>query len=96
MQKREKVEFVPVFVDTIPQTLEENKIYISERFETSSHLCACGCGEKAVLPLGNRGWTLTKHENGKISFNPSVGNWKWEAPNYHAHYYITENMAIFV
>lgn len=82
-------ELEPVFVETIDRNLEPGKIYISEKFSTAIHLCACGCGVQTVTPLGSDRWTLT-NDNGSITLRPSIGNFKGENP-YHAHYYITNN-----
>ena len=84
-------EIKPIYCEHIPQKLEHGFVYISEEFHCSIHLCACGCGEKTVLPFNIPGeWTLTKHLNGTVSFKPSIGNFSVENP-YHAHYFITEN-----
>lgn len=82
-------ELQPVFVELIESEIEDGKLYISEKYKTAIHLCACGCGGKTVTPLGNGEWSLTKN-NDAVTLRPSIGNWKWESP-YHAHYYITEN-----
>jgi hypothetical protein len=89
-------ELKSVFIDEIPDKLEEGVIYISEKYETAIHLCACGCGLKTVTPLGINGWTLNKI-NGVtlipsilITLRPSIGNFAGEEI-YHAHYYITNN-----
>ena len=36
----------PVFVDFIPDHVEQGKIYISETYHTAIHKCCCGCGEE--------------------------------------------------
>jgi hypothetical protein len=83
-------ELTPLyFFDEIPQEIEPGILYISERYKVAIHLCACGCGEKAVTPLIDGEWTLSKHED-KVTLRPSIGNFKGENP-YHAHYLITEN-----
>ena len=58
----------------------ENKIAICP-------LCACGCGEKTVTPLGENGWNLTFDENG-LSLKPSIGNFNIPCKS---HYFITNN-----
>jgi hypothetical protein len=88
-----KVEIEPVFVEFIPKELEQKKVYISEEYEVSVHKCLCGCGEKTVMPLGKKGWNLIKHDNGKVSFTPSVGNFQFHCKS---HYIITKNIANFV
>jgi hypothetical protein len=81
----------PVFCEEIEKELEEGKLYISEKYKIAIHLCACGCKQKSVTPINKPNeWTLTKNEN-KVSLSPSIGNFSWEAPNYHAHYVITDN-----
>lgn len=92
------LEITPVFVETIDKELEEGILYISEKYEVAIHLCACGCKCKTVTPLktiaGVGGWNLTKNIN-TISLSPSIGNFSGEAPNYHAHYYITNNKIVW-
>lgn len=77
--------------------MEDGIIYISEKYNTSTHRCLCGCGEKTVLPLNHNGstfgWNLIKHDDGKISFTPSIGNYNLPCKS---HYIITKNVANFV
>lgn len=87
-------ELIPVFVETIDSDLEEGKLYISEKYRCAIHLCACGCKQKTVTPLGKGEWTLQKTENNIVSLTPSIGNFKWENP-YHAHYFITNNKIVW-
>lgn len=82
-------EIQPIFLETIESDLEEGKLYISEKYATAIHLCACGCGQKTVTPLTKGEWSLTKN-NDKVTLRPSIGNFSGENP-YHAHYYITDN-----
>jgi hypothetical protein len=93
MKTIKKVEITPVFVEFIPKELEQAKVYISEKYEVSVHLCLCRCGEKTVMPLGKNGWRLIKEENGTVSFTPSVGNFQSACKS---HYIITKNIANFV
>ena len=63
-----------LFVTSFPHELEEGILYVSIPYDTSIHLCACGCGNHVVLPLDPTGWQLTY--NGRtVSISPSVGNW---------------------
>ena len=88
-------ELKPVFCDVIPafKDMEQGLLYISAMHEMANHLCACGCGAQTVMDFGDQGWRITDN-NGRISFTPSVGNFKGETP-YHAHYYITENKIVW-
>lgn len=82
-------ELKPVFVDEIPYEKEHGILYVSEKYRIAVHLCACGCLNQAVTPIGNAQWTLTKNGD-KVSLTPSIGNFSGQSP-YHAHYFIREN-----
>ena len=77
----------PEFVDFIPRELEEGIIYISERYRTASHKCACGCGERVVTPLSPVEWQLHR-ENDVVTLRPSIGNWNYAC---RSHYWIRKN-----
>jgi len=94
MKTLKKVTIEPVFVEFIPQVMEDNKLYISEKFGACLHNCLCGCGLKtstAFKPQWKEGWELIKHENGKVSLKPSILNRRCGS-----HYIITKNVANFV
>jgi hypothetical protein len=92
-------ELIPVFVDQLPLEVEEGKMYITDKYGISVHLCACGCGEKTFLPFRHiiegqeHGW-VHSIQDGKVSTTPSIGNWLWENP-YHAHYFIVNNKIVW-
>jgi hypothetical protein len=67
--------------------LEEGVLYISERYKTASHKCACGCGEEVVTPLSPVEWQLRKMGN-YVSLHPSIGNWNYTC---RSHYWIRRN-----
>ncbi len=93
MKTIKKVSVDPVFVDVIPDELQQGKIYISKEHECAIHLCLCGCGEETVTPLDEKnGWVLTER-NDKISLSPSIGNYQFACKS---HYIITNNVANFV
>lgn len=79
-------ELKPVFVDFIPLQLEQRHLYISMKYGTAVHLCACGCGQNVVTPLNPAGWEL--RYKGKVTLRPSIGNYEFPC---HSHYFITEN-----
>lgn len=91
MKTLSKVTIKPVFLDgymVSKNDMEENHIYISEQYETSSHLCLCGCRQLTILPLNKPGgWNLIKENDGTISFIPSILN------PLGGHYIITKNVA---
>jgi hypothetical protein len=77
----------PQFVDFIPRELEEGILYISERYRTASHKCACGCRERVVTPLSPVDWQLQR-ENDLVTLRPSIGNWNYAC---RSHYWIRKN-----
>ena len=60
------------FVDHIPEELDDGVLYVSMRFGTVVHRCACGCGEEVVTPLGPVEWRLT-YDGKAVSLEPSIG-----------------------
>ena len=82
-------EINPEFIELMKGEPKPGILYISEKYGTAIHLCACGCGGKTVTPLGDQDWQLTKTDD-KVTLRPSIGNWAGETP-YHAHYFITDN-----
>jgi hypothetical protein len=69
-------------VEFVPKPLEEGILYHSATYGSAIHLCACGCGNKTVTPLGENGWTLTPGP----TLRPSIGNLKICG----SHYYVTD------
>jgi len=96
MKTIKKVTIETVFVDEIPSYIEIGKVYISEKYGTSKHICLCGCETMVVMPFeigrsdGRYSWGLVKENNGTISFIGSVLQHPCEA-----HYIITKNVANF-
>lgn len=77
-------EIEPEFVEFIPASTTPGVLYISMAYATTVHLCACGCGNKVVLPLSPAEWRLT-YDGVAISLHPSVGNWEFPCQS---HYWI--------
>lgn len=67
-----------------PVTYKSGIIYVSEKYRTAIHLCACGCGNLTVTPL-KRGWAITGTDE-KPTLRPSVFN----ANTCGSHYFITD------
>lgn len=76
----------PVMVEEIPSAddIQSSFLYISHKYGTAVHHCACGCGEEVITPLSPEGWTL--HFNGRFSLTPSIGNFQFPCGS---HYFIT-------
>lgn len=84
-------QITPVFVEFIPELIENGKLYISDEYEIAIHKCCCGCGEEVVTPLSPVDWRYTITSNG-VSLFPSVGNWKYRCKS---HYFIRENGVVW-
>ena len=76
------------FLDHIPEQLNDGVLYVSMRFGTVVHRCACGCGEEVVTPLGPAEWRLT-YDGRAVSLEPSIGNWSFPC---RSHYWIDEGI----
>lgn len=76
-----------VFIDTLPDQLEEGVLYISIRFATAAHKCCCGCGHEVNTKLSPIDWALT-FDGKTVSLTPSIGNWSFPCQS---HYFITRN-----
>ena len=83
--RRDHIE--PEFVEFIPPELSEGKLYVSMIYATTVHLCACGCGNKVVLPLSPAEWQMF-FDGEAVSLTPSIGNWEFPC---RSHYWITGN-----
>jgi len=83
--------FVPEYVDIMPETLKAGRLYISKRFRTAAHLCACGCGSRVVTPLKPAKWQLTEVD-GLVSLSPSIGRWQLPCKS---HYWIRDNQVLW-
>ena len=88
---RRLFEIRPEFVETIPNSLEPGKLYLSCKYRAALHLCACGCGSEISTPLHPTGWRLT-FDGESVSLRPSVGNWSEKCQS---HYVIRNNRIIW-
>lgn len=62
-------------VKYLPKELSSGILYVSREYRVAGHLCACGCGNKVITPLGPAKWSLSE-DDGEASLWPSVGNWQ--------------------
>jgi hypothetical protein len=81
----EEVEFMPTL-------LQPGTLYVSQKYRTAAHLCACGCGEKVRTQLGPLGWHLTK-ELSEPTLYPSIGSWQKPC---RSHYYIRSGQVLWL
>ena len=76
-------------VQFMPKLLEAGVLYVSEKYHTAAHLCACGCGEKIRTPLGPAEWSVRNAPRGP-SLWPSVGSWQRPCRSH----YVIDNGAV--
>ena len=82
--------FQPVFPEYIPSDVQPGILYVSLKYATAVHLCACGCRQKVVTPLSPADWRLTF--DGTVSIHPSIGNWQSPCQS---HYFIRSNQVVW-
>jgi len=46
------------FVESLPDALEQNTLYVCMEFATVAHKCCCGCEREVVTPLSPTDWKL--------------------------------------
>lgn len=89
--KHPNKQFRHLFVDIIPNVIEDGILYVCIKYDTAIHKCACGCGEEVITPLSPSGWTLVY--NGKtVTLTPSIGNWSYRCKS---HYWLKEDTIIW-
>lgn len=84
-------EMKNAFVHRIPGELEEGVLYICLDCDVVVHKCACGCGEKVVLPLAPEHWKFSY--DGEVTLSPSIGNYQYKCKS---HYFIRNNKIVWV
>jgi hypothetical protein len=89
MTKLQMIE--PVFVEKMPDHLEDGKLYISEQYKIALHNCCCGCGMEVSSPLTPTEYTLTNHGD-LVSICPSIGNHDYPCGS---HYVIEDNKILW-
>lgn len=79
------------FVRRVPAELEEGVLYVCLDCDVVVHKCACGCGEKVVLPLSPEHWKLSY--DGEVTLSPSIGNYQYDCKS---HYFIRDGKIVWV
>ena len=79
------------FVESFPKPLEPGVLYVSTRFRTAAHLCACGCGQKVVTPFSPAGWSMS-FDGDSVTLAPSVGNGRLPC---RSHYFIKKDQVVW-
>jgi hypothetical protein len=93
MKTLKKLELELVEVEFIPHVHEMDfgKIYYSREYQTTNHLCPCGCGIQTPIPVMEGGWKLTIN-NSKATLSPSI----LHKMGCETHYIITNGVANIV
>ena len=85
-------EFELQVVRRMPEQMRFGILYVCFECNVVAHLCACGCGEKVVLPIDPNFWYV-KYDGETVSMTPSIGNYQFACKS---HYWIRENKVIWV
>jgi hypothetical protein len=85
-------EFEPLVVSRVPAVLETDKLYLCFECSVVIHLCACGCGEKVVLPIDPDEWKITYFDGESVTLDPSIGNFRFPC---RSHYFIRYNKVVW-
>jgi len=80
-------------VEFIPNKLEANVLYISDKYGTATHLCMCGCNTEVVTPLSKDMWFYEINKRNQLTLKPSVGNYKIPCKS---HYLLQKGDVLFI
>lgn len=84
---RPNIRLRHIFVESAPDVLDANTLYISIEYASVIHKCCCGCGREVVTPLSPTDWELM-FDGVSISLRPSIGNWSLPC---RSHYWISKS-----
>jgi hypothetical protein len=88
---KNRIAITHEFVEFIPKTLGEHRLYVSIPYATAVHLCFCGCGNEVVTPLSPTDWSLVFNGT-TVSLDPSIGSWTLACQS---HYWIRQNKVVW-
>jgi hypothetical protein len=85
----------PVVLESFPDKLEPDTLYVSFEYGSANHLCACGCGLQTVTPLGEGHWSIMVEETQDdseplITLWPSILNRSCKS-----HYFVQKNKVVW-
>lgn len=83
-------EFQVQYVEYMPEQKEQGVLYLSHRFRTAIHLCACGCGYETVTPFSM--WDIWTNDEGAVTMHPSIGNFSFACMS---HYWIRDGKIVW-
>lgn len=81
------------FLDAIPKAdaIQDGHLYISLKYNMTSHRCPSGCDQLVPLPLSPADWSLT-YNGDTVSLSPSIGNGVLAC---HSHYFIQDSQVVW-
>jgi len=83
---RAPLAYTHLFVDVLPDALENDILYVCMRYATVAHNCFCGCGREVVTPIHPTKWQLN-FDGVHVSLFPSVGSWSLPC---RSHYWVRQ------
>lgn len=78
-------------VHRVPEVPQSGILYACFDCNVVVHLCACGCGEKVVLPIDPDCWKV-EYDGESLSLHPSIGNFQYPCKS---HYWIRKNKVVW-
>ena len=81
-----------LFVEYIPEKLDDGILYVSIPFATVTHKCFCGCGWEVTTPIAPDAWELI-YDGRSISLNPSVGSRNLKCKS---HYWVRKGAVVWL
>lgn len=72
-------------------TPESGVLYVSMPFNTTLHLCACGCGSETWVPIRPDRHHLT-YDGEHVTIVGSIGNWRFPC---RSHYWVRANQIVW-
>ena len=95
MKTKKRIEIKFVKSEMLPSVdlMEENIIYISDKYGIAEHKCICGCGKRVATPLSVKEWSYKIDSKNRLSMHPSIGNYQYKCKS---HYIISKGGANFV
>jgi len=85
-KKKVKVKYKICKILPSLKDMENNVVYISKKYLSTSHKCICGCGIQIHMGLMPNEWKYQIDSNNKISMQPSVGNYQIPCKSHYIFY----------
>ena len=82
------------FVDSFPKVsdMTPGVLYVSLKYRSAAHLCACGCGAEVVTPIRKGAWRF-EFDGDSVTLHPSIGSGNLQCQS---HYFIRDGVVQWV